>query len=381
MGFRSFDEILSAQTNGQALRVDWGRVVVSAGTGNLGSYVLQLQQGSNGYAGGAATWTDGTNLSFQTLCDGKTAALYHGGDVTPLSKHISQMTVRSNGVGPGQACLFNVCDFLGYIPVSTITTTGDQAIINSATFSASYVTSEITHVGYDIADCSRVRLTTTVALPEPFQTDTDYWTIRTSSTTSKLASSRANAAAGIWVNVITGGTGTHTVTVGLPRYTDGIGVQAFFVVTSTTGAGTPNLRLTYTDAFLGAGQLTPGTLPAAVAAKPVGCISYSDSTAAAGRYNPYFPLAAKGKGIVKVEQWNQSATMTSGTGAIVLCRPLATIAMGSSGFNHEKDFINVFPPMPRIYDGAYLGFIHSNGSGNALAAGVHINGNFQFVWG
>ena len=57
-----------------------------------------------------------------------------------------------------------------------------------------------------------VRATTTGGLPAGLALATDYWVIRISATTIKLASSLANAVAGTAIDITTQGTGTHTLT-------------------------------------------------------------------------------------------------------------------------------------------------------------------------
>jgi hypothetical protein len=87
--------------------------------------------------------------------------------------------------------------------------------------------------------------------------------IRMSDTTFKLATSYANAIAGTQVNITDAGTGTHTVSWLLPRYTNGAGVQAIFFNPSATalGAATPNLSLGYTNSLQATGRATPTVLP------------------------------------------------------------------------------------------------------------------------
>lgn len=58
-----------------------------------------------------------------------------------------------------------------------------------------------------------VQLTTTGTLPAGLATSTNYFLIQISSTTFKLATTKANADAGTAVNITDAGTGTHTVTV------------------------------------------------------------------------------------------------------------------------------------------------------------------------
>lgn len=80
----------------------------------------------------------------------------------------------------------------------------------TATFSSA--TKQMT-VSTDIATLSRVQFTTSGTLPPELSANTNYWTIRDSSTTSKLATSRANAVAGTFINLSSAGSGTHTVKV------------------------------------------------------------------------------------------------------------------------------------------------------------------------
>lgn len=64
----------------------------------------------------------------------------------------------------------------------------------------------------DVPNFSRVRFTTSSALPSPLALATNYWTIRLTSSTSRIATSYANAVAGIYVDLLTTGTGTQTMT-------------------------------------------------------------------------------------------------------------------------------------------------------------------------
>jgi hypothetical protein len=64
----------------------------------------------------------------------------------------------------------------------------------------------------DVPNFSRVRFTTSGTLPAPLALATDYWTIRLTSTTSRLATSYANAVAGTFITLTTAGTGTQTLT-------------------------------------------------------------------------------------------------------------------------------------------------------------------------
>lgn len=65
-------------------------------------------------------------------------------------------------------------------------------------------------------DRSPVRLTTTGTLPAGLATNTDYFVIRVSATTFKLATSWENSRVGTAINITDAGTGTHTITTTNP---------------------------------------------------------------------------------------------------------------------------------------------------------------------
>lgn len=81
--------------------------------------------------------------------------------------------------------------------------------------------------------------------------------------TFELATSYANAIAGTQIDITTTGTGTHTITWLLPRYTNGAGVQAIIFNPAATamGAATPNLSLGYTNSAQATSRATPKVLP------------------------------------------------------------------------------------------------------------------------
>ena len=58
----------------------------------------------------------------------------------------------------------------------------------------------------------KVRISTTVTMPSPFLIDTDYFAIYVDDTHVRLATSRSNANAGIYVDIATQGAGNHTLT-------------------------------------------------------------------------------------------------------------------------------------------------------------------------
>jgi hypothetical protein len=155
-----------------------------------------------------------------------------------------------------------------------------------------------------------------------------------------------------------------------PRYADGKGVQAFIVPIVAMGAGTPTLQLNYTRPSTGGtdtGRLTPvaPSLPVANASAPVGQILYSGT--GVGKYGPFMPLQGGDPGILSIQSIQQSATMTSGVYAIVLCKPVGLpIPLTTLGVPGERDFWNQIPSAPEIPDGACLSWLQLAGAATPI---------------
>ena len=165
--------------------------------------------------------------------------------------------------------------------------------------------------------------------------------------------------------------------VGTPslRYTNGGGVRAFQVQTAAAGATAQNIALSYTDQDGNAGNTLPVTV-AMTASAIAGHVSHSGT--AANNYGPFLPLASGDTGIRSVQTVTMSAANT-GTFALVLARPLATITLSVAGLMTEKDLLNQIPSLPEIKDGACLTWLF--GSGAATAASTTFAGGLEVVWG
>jgi hypothetical protein len=72
---------------------------------------------------------------------------------------------------------------------------------------------DIITVTRDFTTGEKVRLTTSSSLPSPLAIGTDYYVIRVSATTIKLATTLANANAGTQIDITTTGAGTQTITL------------------------------------------------------------------------------------------------------------------------------------------------------------------------
>jgi hypothetical protein len=170
-------------------------------------------------------------------------------------------------------------------------------------------------------------------------------------------------------------TGTQTLT----RYTTGAGLQAFIAPSVVMGAGTPTIQLGYTNAAGTASRLTPASpsLPIATTASPVGSIIYSGT--GAGKYGPFIPFQAGDTGIRSIQSINLSATMTSGSLVVILCKPLFTLPLTTVGVASERDLVNQLPSMPQIVDGANLQWLMYAGAATPVNTAYY--GSLDVAWG
>ena len=176
--------------------------------------------------------------------------------------------------------------------------------------------------------------------------------------------------------VTTTGAQTLNNTVTLPRYTDGAGVQAFITPSTVMGAATPNISIGYTNSAGTASRATPATLPIGNTAAAVTSIVYSGT--GAGKFGPFMPLQAGDAGICSVQSINLSASYVSGVLNLVLCKPLLTLPITTLGVTAERDLVNQFASMPKVYDGACLAWLMLAGAATPVAS--PISGHLEFGW-
>lgn len=176
--------------------------------------------------------------------------------------------------------------------------------------------------------------------------------------------------------VTTTGAQTLNNTVTLPRYTNGAGVQAFLTPSTVMGAATPNLSIGYTNSAGTAGKATPTTLPIGNSAAAVTSVVYSGT--GNGKFGPFMPQAAGDSGIRSVQSVSLSASYLSGVLNLVLCKPLMTLPITTLGVTAERDLVNQFASMPKIYDGACLAWIMLAGAATPVAS--PISGHLEFGW-
>jgi hypothetical protein len=381
MGFASEDDFLSEITSGKMYRVDSAKLTTPVHTAG-GWHLLAGLAGSPN-----ATTFPGTDLQFmscsESVGDGTSVfGIQHNGNVEPDTKHIANIgagIVAAAGA-PWQAKLVDV---QGYYRMSTtnVTGTGSRTLINTNTFTANAGTDVITYTN-DFTNLTKVRFTTTTTLPAGLSLATDYWLVRQSSTTAKVASSFANALAGTTIDITDAGTGTHTLTIQMPRYTGGAGCEAFFVAQTQPTAGGPNLTASdYTNSDGTSSRAFQGT-PNMGATADAYATRVLHSGNAAGRYGAFLPRQGGDKGIARVNSftWSTGTAYTgSGVVALVIARPLADISIPVTGMWSERDLKNQLPSLPEIKPGACLAWMMF-GTG-ATTTTSPFTSAIDFAWG
>lgn len=387
-GFSSNDAIINALTSGQTYRYDWSKNFNPTTAAVANEFHTLFRGGGNPAAD--ALFDVGANLTFLPVLDStaNASSIPHGGNVQPTYyKSLLNVSAFSAAatVAPGLAVLVDV---IGYYRVTSVTTTTAQATTNtlglSDTFTAVAATDTCTYsstvnIPSNILTGTRVRLTTTTTLPAGLALATDYYVIKVTDSTFKLATSYANAVAGTQIDITDAGTGTHTISWLLPRYTNGAGVQAIFFNPAATalGAATPNLALGYTSATQVAARATPTTLPIGKTAASNSLILYTGATGT-GKFNYQMPLQANDAGIAQIDTIQNSTSYVSGTYAVALVKEITRLPITTLGVAAERDLLNQIPSLPRIYDGAALYWLW--GSGAATPAASSYSGHIQTVW-
>ena len=389
-GFASNDQIINALSLGQKWDTSFGKNFNPTAAAVANEWHMMARGAGNPAAD--AIFDAGANLTFQAVEDDTTSAgcLQHGGDVQAsgfykflLSGHVVSAAAT---VVP---CTVALLDVIGFYRVTSVTTTTAQATTNtlgrSATFTADAGTdlmtyTSVTSLPSNILTGTRVRLTTTTTLPAPLATATDYYVIRMSDGTFELATTYANAIAGTQIDITTTGTGTHTITWLLPRYTNGAGVQAIIFNPAATamGAATPNLSLGYTNSAQATSRATPTVLPIGKTAASNSHILYTGATGT-GKYNYMMPLQSGDSGIAEINTIQNSVSYVSGTYTVALVKEIGRFPLSTLGLASERNFLFEYPSMPRIYDGAALYF--ALGSGVATPASSAISGLLTFIYG
>lgn len=387
-GFSSRDQIIQAQTNGQVWRADWSKNFNPTAAAVANEWHTLFR--GNGNPGPDAIFDAGTNLTFQGVTDqtSSAATIPHGGNVQPTYYKYLLSGSAVSAAATAQPSVVTLVDVVGFYRVTTVTTATAQATTNTLgyadTFTADASTDICTYTSTtnypsNVLTGTRLRLTTTTTLPAGLATATDYYYIRVSDSTFKLATTYANAIAGTAINITDAGTGTHSTQRLLPRYTNGAGLNAMFFNPAATamGAATPNLSIGYTNSSQVASRATPTVLPVGKTAASNSHILYTGATGA-GKYNYAVPRQSGDSGIAQIDTIQNSVSYVSGTYTVALYKELARFPVTTLGVSAERDFLNQLPSLPRIYDGAALYFVV--GSGAATPANSAFSGHLDFVF-
>ena len=382
MTIQSENDIIAALGNGRRRSVFGSKLISPAHTAG-GWHLLAGISGDP-----VATTFPGTDLMFKSCSeqagDGTNLfGIQHGGDVSPNIKH-AIITAASIVAAAGAPWFAQLVDVQGYYRLSTtnVTGTGSRVLLNGETFTANAGTDIITYA-LDWNTFTKVRFTTTGTLPAGLSLNTDYWLVRQSATTAKVASSFANALAGTTIDITDTGTGTHTLTARVPRADGGIGVEASLVVQTAPTAGGPNMTASsYTNAAGTAGRAFQNNPTMGAAADAyAGRILHSGN--AAGRYGPFLSKQSGDTGIRSIESFTLSGgTAYTGTGvlAMVLAKPLGRpVPIASTGMYTERELKNQIPSLPIIEPGACLAWmLMSTGATTNLSP---LTFDADFIWG
>jgi hypothetical protein len=389
MGYASVDDMVAELSAGKSWRADISK---GSGTNNfVAGNMYDLQQ----FAGSpvAATYP-GTTLVAQTPTDknggtalGASFGIYHGGNVSPDTKHLLNIGLYAS-VATAVPAVVHLVDIVMYYPALANNVTTLQTLINSNTFTASSSGGLLLTHTNDFGSATHytsVTFTTTGALPTGLNNTDVFYLVRQSATTSKVATSEANAIAGTFIAYTDAGSGTNTLTVTPNRYADGAGLRMYTVATATvTNTLTPVINATdfqYTSSAPATGRVLGAVTNYTVGGTsipPVGKIFHSG--VAASNFAPYLPLQAGDVGVRRVTQYRLSTAYGSAqAGALIMCKPLATIPIVTAAVAGERSMVMQLPSLPRIYDGACLGLLFFPGA--ATTANTPIMGYLDFGWG
>lgn len=357
MGYTSDDDMLNQMTvNGKRGRIDMTKTTAPVHTAGGWHMLTGLNGNPN-----AGTFP-GTDLLFQscweTSGDGTVViGPQHGGAVGPATKHLLSLKAMMVAAA-GAPWLAVLVDLQGYYRLSTtnVTGTGSRTLINSNTFTASSSSGLLLTYTNDFNTLTKVRFTTTTTLPTGLTAGVDYYLVRVSATTARVATSLANAIAGTVVAFTDAGTGTHTLTIQM-RAPLGAGCQAMFVAQTAPTLGGPNLTASsYTNSAGTTTRAFQGT-PNMGAAADAYATRILHSGNATGRYGPFLPLQAADAGIQSIQSftWSGGTAYTgSGVVALAIVKPIAELPLPVTGIMTERDLRSQLVSLPKIEDGACL---------------------------
>lgn len=360
MGYTSDDDMLNQITvNGKRGRVDMTKTTAPVHTAGGWHMLTGLNGNPN-----AGTFP-GTDLLFrscwETSGDGTVViGPQVGGVVAPATKHLLSLKAAMIAAA-GAPWIAMLVDLQGYYRLSTtnVTGTGSRVLINSNAFTASSSSGLLLTYTNDFNTLTKVRFTNSGgALPTGLSAGVDYYLVRVSATTARVATSLANAIAGTVIAFTDAGTGTHTLRI--ETRSGGPGNQAFFISQTAPTLGGPNLTASAYDDVLstpGAGTRAFQGTPNMGAAADAYATRILHSGNATGRYGPFLPLQAADTGVARVNSftWSTGTAYTgSGVVALAIVNPIIELPLPVSGIMTERDLRSQLVSLPRIADGACL---------------------------
>lgn len=387
-GFSSSDAIVNALTAGQTFKTNWTKQM-NPTAGAVAGEVHTLFRG-NGNPPADALFDTGSAVTFQAVKDNTTSAgsLQHGGNVQPTyykSLAAASAVTSAATTVPGWLVLVDVVGFYRSGVLATLTAQSTTNTLGqSDTFTADAGTDVCTwtstaNIPSNVLTGTRVRLTTTTTLPGNLSLATDYYVIKLSDTTFSLATSYANAIAGTARDITDAGTGIHTASWLLPRYTNGAGVQAFFFNPAATALGgvTPNLSIGYTNSAQAGSRATPTVLPVSKTAASNSLIVHSGASGA-GKFNYTVPLQSGDAGIAQIDTITHSANYSTGSYSVAMVKEITRIPLNVLGQAAERNLQFDYPSLPRIYDGAALYWLYM--SSTTTPANATFSGDLTTIW-
>lgn len=142
----------------------------------------------------------------------------------------------------------------------------------------------------------------------------------------------------------------------LPRYTDGVGLSLFAVVT-TPMATNADCIINYTDSSGNAQSITRSLVASTVTG---GLCSTSGLSQVASARSPFIPTP---NGIRRLNSV-QLLSSAGGFAAFVICKPLCGLQIFETGVPAEIQYIKQMSQAPKIQSGAFLNFLNLQGSTN-----------------
>jgi hypothetical protein len=160
--------------------------------------------------------------------------------------------------------------------------------------------------------------------------------------------------------------------VSLPRYTTGDGVLVMAVVSApTTGGG----ALTYNYVDQAGDSKTSPTISLNATAAGIATLATSEQAqTSGGRW--FLPMAEGSTGVRSITSVTFSVA-SGGLFALVLVKPLASLALREINTMAEREFVTQLPGAPQVVDGAYLGMVLN--CAGSMAAG-QLAGYAKFAW-